>query len=272
MSGSDSGYTGIDRTADPAVYVRRLDQVAATGFWRAVKQTTYALLELGRGNRALDIGCGTGDDAMALAEFVRPTGRAVGVDVSATMVAEAQVRAEARGLGACVEFHQADAMHLPFPDASFDACRAERVLQHIDAPQAVVTELARVCRPGGRIVLVEPDYGSLAIHAADQQTTARIVRCRIEHFRSGRVGSQLPRLCSNAGLVDVQTSIRILESRGPVEGAERHQLQQFAADAVEAGAVTGTEATAWVAALASAAGAGVYRQALAVFLVRALKP
>lgn len=97
----------------------------------------------------LDVGCGTGDEVRALAHAVGPRGRSVGVDASAVMVAEAQHRHAASGLP--VAFVVGDAQHLAFADASFDRCRAERVLMHLDDPERALAEMRRVVRSGGRL-------------------------------------------------------------------------------------------------------------------------
>lgn len=67
------------------------------------------------------------------------------------MIAEAQRRTV--GLGLPVTFMQGDAHHLDFPDGTFDGCRAERLLQHTADPQAVLAEMARVAKPGARVVI-----------------------------------------------------------------------------------------------------------------------
>ena len=69
-----------------------MDDANAMEFFRAAKSRTYALLALRVGEQVLDVGCGAGEDVRALAEIVGPTGRAIGVDSSQTMVAAARER------------------------------------------------------------------------------------------------------------------------------------------------------------------------------------
>ena len=57
----------------------------------------------------------------------------------------------------------ANATELPFPDASFDASRSERMFQHLKDPDAVFGEMVRVTKPGGRIVVLDPDWGTASI-------------------------------------------------------------------------------------------------------------
>jgi ubiquinone/menaquinone biosynthesis C-methylase UbiE len=97
--------------------------------------------------RALDSGCGAGALAFALAPFV---GRVVGVDLSADLVAAGRELAPAN-----CELIVGDATALPFEYGSFDIVGCMRVLHHARRPELIVSELARVTRPGGRILLID---------------------------------------------------------------------------------------------------------------------
>ena len=97
--------------------------------------------------RALDSGCGAGALAFALAPFV---GSVVGVDLSAELIAAGRELAPAN-----CELTVGDATALPFEYGSFDIVGCMRVLHHARRPELVVSELARVTRPGGRILLVD---------------------------------------------------------------------------------------------------------------------
>jgi len=97
--------------------------------------------------RALDSGCGAGALAFSLAPFV---GSVVGVDLSADLVAAGRQLAPAN-----CELTVGDATALPFEYGSFDIVGCMRVLHHARRPELVVSELARVTRPGGRILLID---------------------------------------------------------------------------------------------------------------------
>jgi len=97
--------------------------------------------------RALDSGCGAGALAFALAPFVE---HVIGVDLSADLVAAGNELAPAN-----CELIVGDSTALPFEYGSFDIAGCMRVLHHARRPELVVSELARVTRPGGRILLVD---------------------------------------------------------------------------------------------------------------------
>lgn len=110
-------------------------------------QLTTLLAPFAGDERALDVGCGTGALAYALAEHV---GEVVGVDSS-----EAYIEAARRDAPPGCTFTVGDATALPFPYGDFDLVGCLRVLHHVRRPELVVSEIARVARPGGTILLAD---------------------------------------------------------------------------------------------------------------------
>lgn len=132
-------------------FARTADKVAALQDARAAKLAEdVRLFVLPRGDeRALDVGCGAGALALALAPLV---GEAVGVDCVPELLALARERAA--GLDN-VEFVEGEATALPFEDFSFDLAGTLRTLHHVHRPELAVAELARVTRPGGHVLVVD---------------------------------------------------------------------------------------------------------------------
>jgi demethylmenaquinone methyltransferase / 2-methoxy-6-polyprenyl-1,4-benzoquinol methylase len=117
--------------------------------WRAA-----ALAELEPGNAALDVCCGTGDLALELSDRVGPEGSVVGCDFSERMLDAARDKAAGRGV-TNVRFEWADALRLPYPDGSFDAATIGFGARNLADLDGGLRELARVLRPGGRLVILE---------------------------------------------------------------------------------------------------------------------
>ncbi|MGW2426806.1 methyltransferase domain-containing protein [Streptomyces sp. NPDC001709] len=112
-------------------------------------------LDVRAGHRVLDLGCGPGTDLEALAQAVTPAGAVVGVDNDRNMVDAARARTAG---DAVVDVRHADIHDLPMPDHTADRARTDRVLQHVADPLAALGEIRRVLRPGGRLVMGEPDW------------------------------------------------------------------------------------------------------------------
>lgn len=265
-----SSFSNIDAASNPTEFVHYMDDANAMEFFRAAKRRTYELLALRPGDQVLDVGCGAGEDVRAMAEIVGPTGRAVGVDSSTTMVEAARQRSADNAVRA--EFYVGDAEHLDFPGASFDGCRADRVLQHLSRPADAVADMVRVLRPGGRLVVFEPDTGALMIDGPDRELTRRITEFRGGVVRSGWIGRQLPRLFKAAGLAKVEVAVLPSPRTDYRHTNASLRLDYYAAAAATAGVVSVDEARRWSASLAAAAAADCFFCVVIMFMVVGRKP
>ena len=121
------GYELVDDDPNVSVLVATMDTTARWEATRQLRSWERRELGLGGGQRLLDVGCGLGEAALALANDLGDDGEVVGVDVSAEMLRVAQSKA---GAARCrVRFTVGDACSLAEPDNSFDVVRSERTLQ-----------------------------------------------------------------------------------------------------------------------------------------------
>ena len=188
-------------SADPRFLVRFADAANEMTSVRACKRRIEAFLDPRIGQQILDLGCGTGDDARALARLVGADGRVVGIDNSDAMLAEARRRSE--GLDLPLELMLGDVQQLHGPDDAFDACRAERIFMHLKAPDRALAEMLRVTRPGGKVVVFELDWDTLLVDHPLPYLTQKVFALMTECFPSARIGRRLPAMFDEAGLHDV---------------------------------------------------------------------
>lgn len=247
-------WDAIDQTADPGAFIRYLDTVSALDTIRRVKRRTYDLLQVREGHNLLEVGCGVGDDVQALARRVGPAGRVVGIDRSEVMIAEARERA--RGLDLPVEFGIGDARHLEFAANTFDGCRAERVLVHLNDPAGAVAEMVRVARPGAWVVVYDADWDTLAVDVPDRALTRKVVHFLCDSSGSRWIGRQLRGLFLQAGLAEVGVFPSSLMFTDYPQADAVFKLQETAARAQAAGVLSSAEARGWLGDLEEAQHAG----------------
>jgi ubiquinone/menaquinone biosynthesis C-methylase UbiE len=108
-----------------------------------------SLLQPRRGEMVLEVGCGSGNVLEALPQGVKP----VGIDLSTILVRESRTRLAERG-GIII---QANAEHLPFPTGHFSRIMCTEVLEHVQRPEVVLGEIARVAKPDAIIVISIPN-------------------------------------------------------------------------------------------------------------------
>lgn len=131
-----------------------LNSVMTAGLHHRWRERAADRAELGPGDSALDVCCGTGDLALALARRVASSGSVVGCDFSEPMLDLAREKAAARAV-AGVRFEWADALALPYDAGRFDAVTVGFGVRNLADLDRGLREMARVLRPGGRLVVLE---------------------------------------------------------------------------------------------------------------------
>ena len=126
------------------IYDRTFGAVTRAGRRRAVEYIN------GRSGKVLEVGVGTG---LSLGRYARHL-EVTGIDFSGEMLAKARARVEAQGLDHVRELREMDARYLDFPDDHFDSVVAMHLISVVPEPDLVMAEMARVCRPGGEVVII----------------------------------------------------------------------------------------------------------------------
>ena len=200
-------WSDVDKAAEPAAFAQYLDTIRTLHAIEAYKVRSVEMMRLEAGMSALDVGCGTGDDTKRLLARVGPAGRVHGVDFSAAMVEESTRRWA--DTGEPVTFSVGDVHALALPTDGFDAVRADRVFQHVADPRAALAELVRVTRPGGRVVLSDPDWGTYIMDADPTPAVLRYLEFAQRQARNPWIGRQFYGIFREAGLEDIEVDVTV---------------------------------------------------------------
>lgn len=250
------GFTNVDGS-DVRAYIDYLDSVTRAS--RSAKSASYSAQGITLGMNVLDVGCGVGDDVRAIAELVGANGESAGVDASQALVGEAR----ARGVPPNVVFTCASVDNLPYPDAHFDAVRAERLFQHLERADDAAAEIARVLKPNGSVLVVDQDWETVVVSGADASITRRVVQAGADALANGWAGRNHSAMLVRAGFRDVRVIAGVTTL--PLGPAYALVLQSALASATASNAITSEEAETWLASLLAADQRGEFFYAVSVF-------
>jgi arsenite methyltransferase len=206
------------------------------------KQILQAL-NLHSGDRVLDVGSGPGFLASAIGEAVGSSGWVCGIDISEPLLAVAKAHCTHQSW---VEFHLADAAKLPFPDSHFDIVVSTQVLEYLPDVDATLTEIYRVLRVGGSVVILDTDWDSLVWHTNDRTRMNHILTAWNEHTTDPHLPTILAKRMNLAGfLVETQQIVPIFNPFFEPDSFSNRLIDLVVSFVSNRGAVTADEAREW---------------------------
>ena len=161
----------------------------------------HAALGAQPGERVLDAGCGPGFYAAETLERVGRDGSVAGVDASEAMLGLAAKRCEGHDN---VSFHEGDVTALPVGDADFDRALSVQVLEYVEDIPAALSELLRVLRPGGRVLIWDVDWATVSWHSREPARMERFLAAWDEHLADPSLPRTLAARMREAGFEDVE--------------------------------------------------------------------
>lgn len=205
-----------------------------------------------------------------MARFLGASGKVIAIDSSEFMISAAQERAKNTKLP--VIFQVADVHQLKFANNMFNAARAERVFQHLADPKQALAEIMRVIHPGGRIVITEPDWGTLIVdNLKDKETTRAIINNQCDFIRNGWIGRQLPILFKEVGFKDIRVIPHTLTFTDFNITDEIFSFSKAAERVVKSNRISTEDAQKWVRNLHIAHQEGSFFSSITLFSVCGVK-
>jgi demethylmenaquinone methyltransferase/2-methoxy-6-polyprenyl-1,4-benzoquinol methylase len=132
-----------------------MNDLMSLGIHRLWKRQTIGLSGVRRGQRVLDLAAGTGDLSARFSGLVGPEGEVVVSDINAAMLEQGRIRMADQGLSGNLEYVQADAQRLPFPDDYFNCATIGFGLRNVTDKDQAIRAIYRVLKPGGRLLILE---------------------------------------------------------------------------------------------------------------------
>jgi ubiquinone/menaquinone biosynthesis C-methylase UbiE len=271
VTGRLDPYRAIDRQPQPHIYVEHLERRARTPAQARVRRRFLRFAGLGRGQRVLEVGAGTGIVSRDAAALVGPRGRVTGVDPSRVMVAAARRIATRQGLGGRLVHEVGDGARLRFATGRFDRVLAVTVLLHVARSDALLDEMLRVTRAGGILAVQDQDFGSLTLDHPDRALTARIMdgvvaRMYPDSWSGRTLFGRLVRL----GLGRVRLAVDVFQDT-TLEPYTHAMLTRRAENAVRLGLASARAAARWMTAIERLGAAGQFAFTLNYYAARGVK-
>jgi len=231
--------------------------------WRDGHGPLLAPLDLRPGSRVLDYGCGPGFVTEGIAGVVGTEGRVYGVDVNSRFVANATDRSKATEN---VSFHLVDGDRIPLADGTVDRLLCKNVLEYVPEVQATLAEFRRVLEPGGRLLLIDSDWGFVVVEPWGAARTKRFFDAASPAFKEPEIGRKLCSHLLEAGFDDVDVKV---QAGVDTEGGSLLVLRNMASYARHFDGISPDEIDAMLTEVEAAAEAGRYLFCLPQFLATA---
>lgn len=198
----------------------RLDIIHAV--YGPISRKGLEAADIGQAARAADIGCGTGTVSRWMASQMGPPGRVDGIDIAPEQIDVARSTAAASGSGS-VHYQLGSAYSPGLPHSSYDVVFCRLVLCHLKEPERAVAEMARLLRPGGRLVLVDMDLRDIFTmphcESYERYIDEVVIPYQTKIGVDYSVGLRLPQLVVAAGL---RTEGMFIDQPVFREGPEKH--------------------------------------------------
>ncbi len=219
------------------------------------RQAIMRKLNLKTGERVLDVGSGPGHQAMEMLPMVGPTGKVDGVDISDSMLQIARSRCEDLQN---VEFHEGDAVALPFEASTFDAVMSSMVFEYLPDVPGALKEIFRVLKPGGRVAIHGCDWGATLWRSSDPDRMQRMLKVWDNHLEDPHLPQTLNTKLREAGFQQGGHDVHVMFNPVLNENVYSYYMIEFVKSYNMSQGVSQEEMDAWIDDLQKLGASGDY--------------
>lgn len=174
-------------------------------FLKQIKEQTYAPFLGFKDGTIVDVGCGTGQDAISLASLIDPSCKVIGLDHDEQLMADAKAQNQSK---TNLQFIRSDAGRLPFKDNEISGLRNERLIQHLVKAEETYQEFYRVLQAGAPAVFVETDWNSLSLYNGNEVIKEKLLHfLTFQRVPNGNAASKAAYQLSNIGFKNISIKL-----------------------------------------------------------------
>ncbi len=226
-------------------------------------------LELKAGYRVLDVGSGPGHQVLEMSPIVGTSGQVDGIDPADSAIEIAHRRCSDL---TNVDFQCGEASSLPFGDSIFDAAMSSQVFEYLEDVPGALSEMFRVLRSGGRVLIHDTDWGATLWRSSDAQRMARIMSVWDGHLAEPHLPRTLVQTLTAAGFGNVRAEAVVQLEIDYDASSVSAILIKFVADYVTSHGISQYEADAWADDLRELGSRGEYFFSSNEYIVTGIKP
>jgi len=259
-------FSNVDTCSVPDALLSYLESTNNDPSVKACKQLAIEALAPQAGEHILDVGCGLGHITIEVARLVGGAGRVTAIDISEIMIREVRKRLS-DDYGERVEFRVEDAHRMSLENHTFDGCLVINTLMHCGKPAKVLSEVKRVLKPHGRLVVLEPDWQTLVVSTGNRLADDIAVDAIRQCLTNSRIGHHLPSVMRAVGFRDVLLSSGTITTRDYTRADHAWKIKESIVHAQRAGSLSATQAAIVLNALESSSEADRFYASMTGYVV-----
>jgi ubiquinone/menaquinone biosynthesis C-methylase UbiE len=215
-----------------------------------LKVHSYTFFQHINNGTIIDLGCGAGNDVIELAKITGADTKIIGIDHDPVMLQQAKEQSD----GICnVDFILSEAYPLPFDDETISGLRTERVIQHLNNPEQVISEISRILKKGSPFAIIETDWSSLSFYTefVDVQKKVNAYYTDVK-INNGFAAAKLVSYLQQNNFRNIQFEIHPFVTDSLKTANELFKIEQMITEAAEKGYIREQESLAFSGALQKA--------------------